>query len=71
MSKIKDNQNQLELSKSYLVDVDVSKNNDWLINIAEYNGNTLNLVNILEGEEVRTFYRDLVRPILDLKGESE
>lgn len=50
----------LKISQSFLIDVDVSIKNEWLIFISRYNGRQLTLLNVLKDQEAKDFYSLLV-----------
>jgi len=50
----------LKISQSFLIDVDVSIKNEWLIFISRYNGSQLTLLNVLKDREAKDFYSLLV-----------
>lgn len=52
--------NQSFLIDVFLIDVDVSIKNEWLIFISRYNGRKLTSLNVLKDREAKDFYSLLV-----------
>lgn len=52
---------KFKISQSFLIDVDVTVEDEWLIFITRYNnGGRRSLVNVLKNQEAKEFYKILV-----------